>query len=683
MALLIAKPAEKTVVLVPRQLYARALKAIIDSGCFHPDEHVESPEVRKLRSDIDAVYSKLRDMVLKAKALGAEVSVSEEVEVKVASEVRDSIEKLLSLVEQLYKGIEKLIESYSNLTSPESELFKALQVIEYYSFIEADLEALSKGSTLRAKLYRVETRRALEATTKLSQLPVIVLEAKGIEEGYSLLVVIYPSFLEENISSVMVSVRAMQLQPPEGFPPSPSQLIRVVREELEKLPREIVASSPKLAKSLAIVETLRRILRVLGSTRFTSTMALIEGFVLEEDIGRLRKSLEEHVGSSYIITRIEEPERGEETRKPSYVSVGKLLKPFMDTVAMFGYPRPREIVPAVMMFVTLPVIYGLMFPDLGHGLVLLVLGYVVYKKLSKSMGKLVISFAIAACVAGILCGEFFGPYPPIAGWLSAIWGGHPPYASPLHPFSEHLTQILAGKMPLKASEEAAELLYNVIYVSVFLGTLLLTVSSATSIANGILFRDKKEIVAGIGKTLAFAGAFLAFLVGLMYSDHLVVAAKILGAASLNMPAPPSLKTIGLAVRYTVLSGLGIAFIAPLVFGHGGIGERGIEGFMELFDLLLMLIGNTISFLRIMGIMLAHSGLMFGFTLLALMCRGNPLMFALVYIMGNVLVIGLESIVAYAHSLRLHFYEMFSKFYHDGGIPLNPVQAPRMVRISVE
>jgi V/A-type H+-transporting ATPase subunit I len=277
-------------------------------------------------------------------------------------------------------------------------------------------------------------------------------------------------------------------------------------------------------------------------------------------------------------------------------------------------------------------------------------------------------------VTGFLAGEFFGPHPVVAGWLSkGIWHGHPPLESPLHVFVE------GGGHGEELSEITKHLLFNAIYLSLLVGALVMTLGSSLSIVNGALLKDREIMVAGIGKTLIFGSILLALVWGAAANTGPTLmerAAQTLRDAGLVL-VPET--TPGLIVRLLFTIGLLSVLAAPLAFGHGGAGERAIAGLMEAFDTLLMAIGNTASFMRIMGLMLAHSGLMFGFTILAEM--SGPILGAIAYLFGNILTIGLEALVAYAHSLRLHFYEMFSKFYLDEGRAYQPLQLPPVVSVE--
>ncbi|HID09256.1 TPA: hypothetical protein EYP13_03430, partial [Candidatus Micrarchaeota archaeon] len=170
------------------------------------------------------------------------------------------------------------------------------------------------------------------------------------------------------------------------------------------------------------------------------------------------------------------------------------------------------------------------------------------------------------------------------------------------------------------------------------------------------------------------------------AGSLVEAGGILGRAAFGEPSG----VVDSLVRYGIpLSLLYMLAAEPLVAaireGAEGVKHAFQTVFMEFFETVLMVIGNTASFLRIMGLSLAHSGIMFGFTVLAeSVLTANPatiLAAAAIYAFGNMLAIGLESIIVFAHTLRLHFYEWFSKFYVGGGVEYRPVRPAFLPALS--
>jgi len=69
-----------------------------------------------------------------------------------------------------------------------------------------------------------------------------------------------------------------------------------------------------------------------------------------------------------------------EAAPPTYIKTNDLTAPFQEIVDTYGIPRYREANPALFTIVTFPFLFGVMFGDIGHGLLLLLFGlYLVMK----------------------------------------------------------------------------------------------------------------------------------------------------------------------------------------------------------------------------------------------------------------------------------------------------------------
>ena len=97
--------------------------------------------------------------------------------------------------------------------------------------------------------------------------------------------------------------------------------------------------------------------------------------------------------------------------------------------------------------------------------------------------------------------------------------------------------------------------------------------------------------------------------------------------------------------------------------HEGWGGYLTEAVFELIEVLLSFVSNTMSFLRVWGFVLSHAGMMF--VVMTLREMSGPAGF-LVMILGNIFVMALEGLIVGIQTLRLQYYEMFSRYYEGGG-----------------
>jgi V/A-type H+-transporting ATPase subunit I len=161
-------------------------------------------------------------------------------------------------------------------------------------------------------------------------------------------------------------------------------------------------------------------------------------------------------------------------------------------------------------------------------------------------------------------------------------------------------------------------------------------------------------------------AFLVSLPKLVFFLSSIYVAVIYGINFINWMSGPI---------YLILAPLLFFFLAKPVysiFAHGiheGLSSLGEMGF-ELFDTIVRFVSNTVSYLRIFAMVIAHVMLTTVFYVLGDLVGGGVIGILLA-VVGNVFVVLLEGIIVLAQDLRLHFYEWFSRFYEDGGVMFSP------------
>jgi V/A-type H+-transporting ATPase subunit I len=393
---------------------------------------------------------------------------------------------------------------------------------------------------------------------------------------------------------------------------------------------------------------------------------MFRGYVDRRDRRKLEKSLSAALENAYLITVLGVKKAKEKV--PTKVDLPRIIQPFHNIVRMYGEPDPDEIVPTVFLAVTMPLIFGLMFPDMGHGL--LVLLFAIYMLGKDSVWRpVLIALSSVSIITGFLAGELFGPVVSEKVGLYSFWEHlgfeTPPLAQPTYAFEAGLGGELANL-----------LLFKIITISLWLAAFMLSFGTFLGFVDALLKGDKEEAFAS--KLPTFIFFFSATLPFLVVFD-VKTSGGIIGSA-LGISHHSEYMTLQYIVRYGALLGLLWKLLGePIALALEG--ENPLKGlghsFMETYEMIAMALGNVPSFLRILGLGLAHAGLMLGFAkLYHLMAEGGIVGLAggiLVYIIGNLMVAALEAIIALAHSLRLHFYEWFSKFYSGQGITFTPVR----------
>jgi V/A-type H+/Na+-transporting ATPase subunit I len=306
----------------------------------------------------------------------------------------------------------------------------------------------------------------------------------------------------------------------------------------------------------------------------------------------------------------------------------KEFAPLVETYATVPY---ADVNPSILAGLAYVVMFGMMFADVGHGALLLLAAVAVRAGWwSTRLGRLrpvwlfLAGAGAASMVFGALYGEFFGP----TGVIPVIW------IEPL----EHPVELLG--------------------VAVGVGAVLLAGAYALGTVNRFReagWRGAVYAPTGMAGSAVFLG--LGAVVGGVYSElgWLTALGVVLGAAGL------------------VVAAIGLYAAA------GGGGAAVAETAVELFDLVIRLGSNLVSFARLAAFGLTHAalGLVIWQGTTALWDQGGWARIAavVVFVVGNALAFGLEGLVAAIQALRLEYYELFSRVFEGVGRPFRPWRIP--------
>jgi len=133
--------------------------------------------------------------------------------------------------------------------------------------------------------------------------------------------------------------------------------------------------------------------------------------------------------------------------------------------------------------------------------------------------------------------------------------------------------------------------------------------------------------------------------------------------------------IAVSMNLTYLAVLGIVIgLAVIFYSRGPMGFFALTGFL----------GDWLSYVRILALALATAGIAMTVNILAqLIADISPyliILAALVFIVGQLFNLIIQSLGGMIHSIRLQYIEFFSKFFVGGGREFIPFGMERMYSI---
>ena len=386
------------------------------------------------------------------------------------------------------------------------------------------------------------------------------------------------------------------------------------------------------------------------------------GYVPEKEA----KSFTELLSSSGGVTvTVRDADEGTET--PVKLKNNILFRPFEMFVKMYGLPAADGIDPTPLVAVTYMLMYGMMFGDVGQGLLIFILGLLLTRFTKISLAPIMTRIGLSSAVFGVLYGSVFGREDII-----------PPFF--------HIPQIYE----LLGYKEAPENIFQVstvlLIAALCVGIILVVISMIVNIAIGIKSKNPEAIFFGSSGVIGLvfyvgliAGLACDMVFGIPLMQPWYIALVIVVPLLLMFFKEPIVHAFRMKRGGDANAKMDSAIkgrLSALYEKHSSkekksVGNFIIEGFIELFETCLTYLTNTMSYLRIGGFVLSHAGLMLVFDVVANMA-GDGIGKIIILVIGNIFVTGFEGLLVGIQVLRLEFYELFSRFFKGGGKAFNPV-----------
>lgn len=437
-----------------------------------------------------------------------------------------------------------------------------------------------------------------------------------------------------------------------------SKQISSYKEDLDNLSKDGVEKVAN--RSVSLVELWKNVRvnelceHIESYFSYTKNTTLFSGWV-PEDKSQEIEDIIYSVTNGKCIIEWTDAEDAPEGSVPVEMKSPKIFSPFEHLVKNYGTPEYGSINPTPFTTIAYMLMFMLMFADLGQGVVLLLvglLGKLYYKShpmqkdglISRYLCSLLVYLGPASMIGGLIFGSCFG-YTIIP----ALW------------FNYH--SVVNGHV----SSGTIQDIYDILGITIWFGV---GVISTGLILNWINLFRKKRYIELVCSRNGLVGGML-FALGIWFGNGFVRSGyKTFPSSPLMMPV----LIVGLVI---------IIVQVPLEYcverRHGGkkksiatiIMDTFMEFLVEVLEIFSGFLSNTLSFMRVAGLGIAHVSLMTAFQDMAAL-TSNPIAQILIMIAGNVLVIALEGLSAGIQSLRLNYYEFFTKYFTGRGIAFEPV-----------
>ena len=419
-----------------------------------------------------------------------------------------------------------------------------------------------------------------------------------------------------------------------GAAGSPAEIIEHFKENLEVVKKSVDDVNARIAalwhdheakvqmlydtvRYYAAMYDLRRMAAVKGSHFFC--VGWVPAPDVEEIAGKARAVKD-------LRVTVDGPEAAGKMTPPTKLKNPWWSRPFEFFVEMYGLPAYGETDVTGFVALTFTVLFGMMFGDVGQGIVLALFSTFMWKVKHNDLFHLMIPCGISSTIFGLVYGSFFG------------------YEDALDPLYHAIG--MAGK-PVSVMDSIT----GILMVAVYIGVVLVLAAMVLNMYTHARHKEWGEFIFSPNG-----------LVGVItYLCGVDLASAYMGAFTF---LPQVVAAIGMVAGLVLL--LFAELLAPMVEGKpwkpaGGMGNYLMQSVFELLETVLSYLSNTISFLRVGAFVIVHASMMMVVFTLA----GTPNNM-LVVILGNIVVICLEALLSAIQGIRLEFYEMFSRCYKGGG-----------------
>ncbi len=445
-------------------------------------------------------------------------------------------------------------------------------------------------------------------------------------EGNDYVLIIGSSEQEREFQSLLKSADFRELTLPEEFKDEP----QLIEQQLLQQKRDIESSLTETSEQISqLVEQNQQFLSEVSNLVVSATpyarlasylkgkgrLVSLQGWVPESELDRIQQALDQNLRYPFQLN-FQAPARDELEQVPTKLKQSWWVSPFQSLIGQYGLPQYYEFDPGMLFALSYTLMFGMMFGDVGHGAVIILLAWLLRKKLD--------AILVVGGLAGLSSIAFGFLYGSVFGYEHIL---HPLWMSPMHDPGHMLTLAL------------------------YWGIGFLVLANLLSIRNLWIRSEQQQALFGAQG-----------LVGLLF--YITAVLSLILMFQFERAIAGWQYMIMLLLMSTIL-------YQGWKKSSGTLVERVLIVLIEGLEYLISNLSATLSFLRVAAFSLNHVALAAGFFAIASML--DTMGHWITILLGNVFIIVLEGAIVAIQCLRLEFYEGFSRFFSGKGHRFRPLQ----------
>ena len=676
-------------VILPRTESPKVISRLTEFEWYHKidsNNDLVTPEIDDLLLKAQQTFQSIDD-VLKGMGIPQTVGIMEilfkgtiikkkDYEI---NEIEDLVEGIGKEAPSIIDKPAKLLEEQANTRLSIEEYNSLKDTLEVIKKMKIDLSGFGLMKPFFTNLFVINSADYPEISRSLEDVTIYKYDLENKEK--SAILVISDKVDYEKVLKILRSFNSNSFKIPEGFPQIPSEAYALAESKIKELTtkqasikKELGGLTKKIRRDILSIhekaQVAKDVLETLRKPGGTKNFAVIQGFIPKKMESKFEDSTKQWMS---VVEDITDPKLKEEI--PTLFDNPKFVKTFEVITHSQGIPKSGEPDPTPMIALMWPIFYGLMFADMGHGLLLMALGLLFKFKGQGNLsrwGMLIAISGASAAIAGVGAGEAFGFHldhmGPIAGLLEE--GG-----------ALHSVSWIVGI--LSVAELTFDQVIDILKVSLFIGIVHLVWAMVLRVTRLLKEGHKMVVFTEAIPNIALYGGIVVIMMCAIGSQYDVMNMY----SKVHTESVPWVTMfLGDWAQVWIITRIAVVIViaSMVIMMVGGVmhakkhPEDGADPASVIMEVLLgktvEALAHTISYARLGIMLLVHAALLMTVNNAFTSLGGAESGAAMVMIIGgNLGIMMIEGLIVYIQSLRLHLYEFFTKWYVGGAEPFRQIK----------